>query len=238
MQKHRRLVGNFKRNRHECSLLRVPARKWHCVEATPTGIVTLEREKFHALAKRIGFLPPHLIKTGAGGSSHGYSSRKRKIGTVSRGRGPSTDPNRSHVGVSLPRRRNSVWRLWGARPGAIRRVHARARGCGLSGRLGPSSRRLSDPDRHSDSRWIRMHYGGYAGRDLFGPPGTRIRHQQGRTGIRANAIAHCPGVIPDRSGKILIGGRVAGLSSKTLSEEEKALRELEIDAGVMKKVCG
>jgi len=36
--------------------------------ATPTGIVTLEREKFHALAKQIGFLPPHLIKNGAGGS--------------------------------------------------------------------------------------------------------------------------------------------------------------------------
>jgi len=45
-----------------------PVRKWHSVEATPTGIVTLEREKFHALAKQIGFLPPHLIKNGAGGS--------------------------------------------------------------------------------------------------------------------------------------------------------------------------
>src|SRR5712692_4161237 len=64
-----------------------PVRKWHSVEATPTGIVTLEREKFHALAKQIGFLPPHLIKNAAGGNSHGYSSRKRKIGTVSRGRG-------------------------------------------------------------------------------------------------------------------------------------------------------
>jgi len=39
-----------------------PVRKWHCVEATPTGIVTLEREKFHALAKRFLFAGAHLRK--------------------------------------------------------------------------------------------------------------------------------------------------------------------------------